>query len=104
MKLTQQEIATLVSEVRETYKDITLDNILNVVVSLMRTLAKYTTLTGAEKKASIVEILNFIVDEDHHHDELDGIIKLMIPTAIDTLIDAEKGKLKLRKKLLCCCL
>lgn len=66
---------------------------------------KLGEMTGDEKKDYIVKVLRRIVDETDGpgNDEIwDPILKQLIPGMVDTLLDVENGRLRLRQKKKCC--
>ena len=88
------------------------DNLMEAVVRAMRHLArKHRRLTGQQKKKLIVDALLLVLDETNSGalEVFEPLIKTMIPTVVDNLVDVEKGKIKLNKKgrsclsMLCCC-
>jgi len=89
-----------------------LDNLMEAVVRAMRHLArKHRRLTGQQKKKLIVDALLLVLDETNSGalEVFEPLIKSMIPTVVDNLVDVEKGKIKLNKRgrsclsMLCCC-
>ena len=102
LAIEEKEFEAIVKNIRNTYHELTTTNIMNVVLSAMITMEKYKMLSGNQKKQTVIDILNFIVDETDKHNEFDEIIKALIPTIIDTVIEADKGKLKIKKAFLCC--
>ena len=100
--LDSKEFEAIVKDIRNSYKEITTDNIINVVVSSMTAVQKYRNISGKQKKETVINILTFIVDETHQNDKFDDIIKSMIPSVIDTIIEANKGKLMLKKSVKFC--
>ena len=88
------------------------DNLMEAVIRAMRHLArKHRRLTGQQKKKLIVDALLLVLDETNSGalEVFEPLVKSMIPTVVDNLIDVEKGKIKLNKKgrsclsMLCCC-
>ena len=53
-------------------------------------------------KINYKSVLNAYVDETGKNDELDIMVKAFIPSVIDTVIEADKGKLKIKKSFRCC--
>tara|TARA_B100000427_G_C15370669_1_gene534194 strand:+ start:408 stop:725 length:318 start_codon:yes stop_codon:yes gene_type:complete len=102
LAIEEKEFEAIVKNIRSTYNELTTANIMNVVLMSMVTLEKYKMLSGNQKKQTVIDILTFIVDETHQNDEFDIIIKALIPSVIDTVIEADKGKLKIKKSFLCC--
>ena len=56
-------------------------------------------LTGQQKKKLIVDALLLVLDETDSGplEAFESLVKVMIPTVVDNLIDVEKGKIKLNK-------
>lgn len=75
-------------------------NVMDVVMKCVRFLAKTKkNLTGQQKKKLIVDSLLLVLDETDAGilENFESLIKDMIPTVVDSLIDVEKGKIKLNK-------
>lgn len=72
-----------------------LDNILDVVIECMQYLATYRNLSGFKKRQLIIDSMLLLLDETNSGEmELyEPIVKAMIPSTINTLIDVEKKKL-----------
>ena len=88
-----------------------LDNVMEAVVRAMRYLArKQRKLTGQQKKKLIVDSLLLVLDETNSGalEMFEPIVKSMVPTVVDNLVDVEKGKIKLNKRgrscLFACCM
>ena len=79
-------------------------NLMEVVVRLMRYLArKQKRLTGQQKKKLLVDALLLVLDETDSGslEVFEPLVKNMVPTIVDNLIDVEKGKIKLNKNAKC---
>lgn len=75
-------------------------NIMEAVISCVRFMAESKRkLTGQQKKKLIVDALLLVLDETDSGilESFEPLIKNMIPTVVDNLIDVEKGKIKLNK-------
>ena len=84
-----------------------LDNMLDVVIECIQYLATYRNMTGFQKRQLIIDSMLLLLDETNSGEmELyEPIVKAMIPSTINTLVDVEKKKIKLNKKVRkCCCL
>jgi len=84
-------------------------NIMEAVMSSVRFLAQTKRkLTGQQKKKLIIDSLLLVLDETDSGilENFEPLIKVMIPTVVDNLIDVEKGKIKLNKGIRsrCCCI
>ncbi len=83
------------------------NNLMEVIISCIKHLASIKkNLTGQQKKKLIIDSTLLVIDETDSGalEQFESLIKIMIPTVIDNLIDVEKGKIKLNKKVkhLCC--
>ena len=85
------------------------ENLMDSVIVSVRFLAKNRSkLTGQQKKKTISDALLLVLDETDSGilENLETVVKLMVPTIVDNLIDVEKGKIKLNKGIkkcfLCC--
>ena len=84
-----------------------LDNMLDVVIECIQYLATYRNMTGFQKRQLIIDSMLLLLDETNSGEmELyEPIVKAMIPSTINTLVDVEKKKIKLNKRVRkCCCL
>jgi hypothetical protein len=75
-------------------------NTMEAVISCVRFMAESKRkLTGQQKKKLIVDALLLVLDETDSGilESFEPLIKNMIPTVVDNLIDVEKGKIKLNK-------
>ena len=84
-------------------------NIMDTVMGCVRFLAQTKRkLTGQQKKKLIIDALLLVLDETDSGilENFEPLIKIMIPTVVDNLIDVEKGKIKLNKgiRVSCCCI
>jgi len=84
-------------------------NVMEAVMKCVRFLAQTKRkLTGQQKKKLIIDSLLLVLDETDSGilENFEPLIKVMIPTVVDNLIDVEKGKIKLNKgvRSSCCCL
>ena len=86
------------------------DNIMEATLVAMRYLAvNHRRLTGRQKKKMVVDALLTLLDQTDSGDfeKYEGILKGMIPTIVDNLVDVENGKIHINKKLpklcLMCC-
>lgn len=86
------------------------DNIMEATLVAMRYLAvNHRKLTGRQKKKMVVDALLTLLDQTDSGDfeKYEFVLKGMVPTIIDNIIDIEGGKLSINKKLpkncLWCC-
>lgn len=86
-------------------------NLMSVLPKLIQHVENYKNLTGKQKRSLVIKMLRHIIDvtDGPGNDDIwDPIIKQLVPSLIDTLIEVNDGKLKLKKKpkclkkLLCC--
>lgn len=88
----------------------TLENIMDLVIDAMQFLNKMIRMSGHQKRQCIIDGLLLLLDETNSGELefYEPIIKSMIPSAVNTLIDVEKKKVKLNKRVKrglmgCCC-
>ncbi len=77
-------------------KDLDLANIVIVASSAMKIVEHIKELDGPQKKQMVVELVNRIVDELVPEDKQDALklfIQFTLPTVIDQVIAATKGKM-----------
>ena len=86
------------------------DNIMEATLVAMRYLAvNHRRLTGRQKKKMVVDALLTLLDQTDSGDfeKYEVILKGMIPTIVDNIVDVENGKIHINKKLpklcLMCC-
>ena len=83
------------------------ENLVECTTVCVKHLSTRREMTGQQKKNLIIEAILLLLDETDsgYYEKFEPIVKLMIPTVIDNMIDIEKGKIKLNKKVrrLCCC-
>ena len=108
------ESKALVETITPIIEDFKIENIMSVLPQIIKHVQKYNSLTGLEKKNMIISMLKHIVDITDgpgNDDYWDPILKRLVPGIIDTLVEVDKGKLRLKKKSLltkilkklCCC-
>ena len=80
-------------------------NILNMATTLMSTTGKYRKLKGHEKKELVVlainEAIELYVEDELIEDALQTMVRTVIPSAIDLMIDISKKRVKF-KNAFCC--
>jgi len=92
----------LVNDLKEVYPQPNIQNISEVLIHTMTLVAIYPNLTGIQKKQLVIDALNLLVDETHYRDEvIDPILKSMIPSLIDNLVDVKTGQFRPRKNCIC---
>ena len=100
-ELSKKEFEYVIKTVRHTYNDVNIANLIHVILHTMEIIEDYGALTGQEKKQTVINVINFIVDEINKNEELGPIIKSMIPSVIDSIIKVDKGSIKINKKSIC---
>lgn len=56
-------------------------------------------LSGEEKQASVTKAIQMAIDDSDVAGPLEGVIIEMVPTLIDAILDVDKGKLVINKRL-----
>jgi hypothetical protein len=90
-------------------RNITTVNIVNICLSLMMIVETFPNLNGPKKKLIVLETLEKLVkqqiEDKNEADSLILIIKLTLPSVIDTFVGLDKNKIKIQSKKLfynCC--
>ena len=92
-------------------EDFSVSNLMSVLPKLIKHVENYKNLRGSQKRELVIKMIRHIIDitDGPGNDEVwDPILKQLVPQLIDTLIQINDGKLKLRKKpssffkLFCC--
>ena len=80
---------------------VTMQNLMPVVIELMQIVSQIPDMMGAKKKELVIDTLKYIVDETDagSWEQFDGVIKELIPVVIDNVIEIQKGKLVVSKKV-----
>lgn len=83
-----------------------LEIIMDVVIDSIRYLKRIREMSGHQKRQAITDALLLLLDETNSGELefFEPIVKSMVPSTINTLIDVEKKKIKLNKKVKACCL
>lgn len=83
-----------------------LEIIMDVVIDSMKYLKNLREMSGHQKRQAITDALLLLLDETNSGELefYEPIIKSMIPSTINTLIDVEKKKIKINKRIKKCCL
>ena len=90
-----------IAETFSNIEDFGVDKIMDVLPKLIQHVEHYKNLRGVQKRELIISMLKHIIDvTDGPGDDAvwDPILKKLVPSLIDTLIDVNDGKIKLRKK------
>jgi hypothetical protein len=84
-------------------EDLSVENIMKIIPALIQHVEMYKDFTGEQKRTMVINMLKHLIDETDgpgNDDLFDPILKRMVPSIIDTLVDIDKGKLKLTGKKL----
>ena len=103
-EIEKKQFEAIIKNIKDVHENVTMENITEIVIIAMQTLQQYKNLSGEQKKQTVINVLNFIVDEDQTMNEFDMIIKMMIPSVIDNLISVDKGKIKFKENSCFSCL
>ena len=81
-----------------------LENLLDVVITSIQYLSRIRQMSGHQKKQTIIDATLLLLDETNsgEMEYYEPILKSMIPSTINTLIDVEKKKIKLNKRVKRC--
>lgn len=80
---------------------VTLSNVSEIIVHAMQVVGELPNTDGYEKKQLVIDTINAFVDTHDagtYDDQIDGIVKFMMPKLIDQLIAVEDKKLRFNKK------
>ena len=79
---------------------------MDVVIDCIRYLKRIREMSGHQKRQCITDALLLLLDETNSGELefYEPIIKSMVPSTVNTLIDVEKKKIKLNKKIKSCCM
>lgn len=90
----------------------------SILPNMMQDVSRIKNMNGHQKKQLVEDAIILIIDEvykklnedkslklsDEEWDEqIRDLLKILIPTTIDLLIDVENGKLRLNKRTFSCC-
>lgn len=104
-EIIKNDVDAISKSLEDSIKDLSLDNIIDLVPQLIKCVDKYKKLKGIEKKQLVIELINHFIDiTDGFGDDaiIDPILKKIVPSVIDNLIKVDKKQLKLKKKLPFC--
>jgi hypothetical protein len=104
-EIIKNDVDAISKSLDDSIKDLSLDNIIDLVPQLIKCVDKYKKLKGIEKKQLVIELINHFIDiTDGFGDDaiIDPILKKIVPSVIDNLIKVDKKQLKLKKKLPFC--
>ena len=98
-KMSKNDIDSMFSSIHENIGMVTYDNLVLIAALIMEYVKKCIKLNGFEKKNLVLFFMNKLIDEYIEIDEKEKclqIMQLIIPSAIDVLIDVSKHKIKLK--------
>ena len=82
-------------------EEFSVSKLMSVLPTLMKHVENYKNLRGSQKRELVIKMVKHLIDitDGPGNDEVwDPILKQLVPGLIDTLIQVNDGKLKLRKK------
>ena len=97
--LSEQDTIDFIEAIAITFKDISAEKIVDILPKIIAYVQKYKKLSGDQKKALIIQLLNVIIDKtDGPGDDevFDPILKRLVPILIDTFIKIENKELKFK--------
>jgi hypothetical protein len=95
------EQKSLIETIAEDISQFSIDNIHEVLPQLMLQANLYKTLNVEQKKKMIIRMLEHLIDiTDGPGDDAvwDPILKRMLPGMLDLIVEANNGKLVIKKK------
>lgn len=97
--LAEQDSIDFIEALAITFKDISAEKIVDILPKIIAHVQKFKKLSGDQKKALIIQILNIIIDKtDGPGDDevFDPILKRLVPILIDTFIKIDNKELKFK--------
>lgn len=83
-------------------KQLTQENIIDVLIKFMQATETYRELSGVQKKAIVITVLSRFIDETMAYTETTTQLKLFVhftlPTLIDTIINIDKNHIGIKTK------
>jgi len=79
---------------------VSLSNVSEMVIHAMKLVGEIKSLDGTAKKQLVIETIDAFVDKHDagtYDDQIDKVVKFVVPKLIDQLIMVENGKLKFNK-------
>jgi hypothetical protein len=95
------ESKAIIETLVDSLEGFSMDNLVTLIPKLIKHVENYKNLTGSNKKALVIKMLNHIIDITDcpgDDDIFDPIMKRLVPGMIDLLVEVDSGKLKLKKK------
>lgn len=97
----------LYNEIKDVIKngELTRSNVVFILLTLMKSVEKFKNITGIQKKAIVLDVLNTFIDENisdlTEASELKLLVQLTIPSLIDTLVSIDTKEIKIKLKKSC---
>ena len=94
------ESKALVETLTDTLEGFGINDLMVLVPRLMQHVQNYKNLSGANKKALVIRMINHVIDVTDapgDDDILDPIVKRLVPGMIDLLVEVDGGSLRLKK-------
>ena len=91
----------VVESISPLLEDFSVDNLMKIIPELIKHVEMYRDFTGQQKRTMVISMLRHLIDitDSPGNDELlDPILKHLVPSIIDTLVDVDKGRLRLTNK------
>ena len=98
------ESKALVETISPALEDFSINNLMSILPQLMKHVKKYKSLSGLEKRSMVISMLKHIIDitDGPGNDALwDPILKNLVPSIIDTLVEVDKGNLRINRNNSC---
>ena len=98
------ESKALVDAIAPALEDFSINNLMSILPQLMKHVKKYKSLSGIEKRTMVISMLKHIIDitDGPGNDDLwDPILKRLVPSIIDTLVEVDKGNLRINRNNSC---
>ena len=82
--------------------DFNITKVIILVTNLMQAVEKYTELKGSEKKVIVLYVIERFIEATKNNTAKDvlNLAKPMLPELIDTIMNVDKRKIKIRAKKL----
>jgi hypothetical protein len=77
-------------------KQITIVNVIEIVIEIMQFIEKYPDLDGVSKKTCVINVITLLVSKDDN-ETLTEFTQLLLPSIIDVIIAASNNLLQLNK-------
>ena len=101
--MSAEQLEVILNKILKAYpQGFDLGNTTVIVIDVMKQVDQIDDMSGLEKKGLVLDILNNIVDKTdagEYDKEIDAVLKIVIPTMIDKLVEVDQGKLKIRKNV-----